>query len=261
MRVSDIYLQNLYMSNISKSKSELARIQDQLAKQSKVNKPSDSPLGSARIMRLTSQLENAATYEDNINNGIAFLDNSIISMDGIQSEIQKLLSDLATINNTLVTDYEVLASQIDMAINSMLDFANAEYDGEYLFSGTDHSGKPFNYDGSSVTIASSAIGGDHKVRIAKNIHQQINITGKELFVPVLQQFGNIDSTSGIGTPQSSTALVYDSEGNEYSFNFTYTMTAANTYDLSYEILDSGSNVVTSGSATNLVFNPATGDLE
>lgn len=184
MRVTDTLLHNSFLFNMNRSKRALHETQVQLATQSKINKPSDSPLGSSRVMRLQTQLGRIGTYNGNISNSLAFIENSISSMEGMQSEIQKVLVDLTSANNATVDDsLDTFASKIDLAISSIMDFANAEFDGRYLFGGTDNSQKPFGYNaaGDAIETKSSSIDGKQNVRISDNIKQKINISGKELF--------------------------------------------------------------------------------
>ena len=170
---------------MNRSKKALHKTQVQLATQSKVNKPSDSPLGSSRIMRLQNQLSRIGTYNDNISNSLSLIDNSISAMEGMQSEIQKVLVDLTNANNATVDDsLDTFANKIDLAITTIMDYANTEFDGIYLFGGTDNSQKPFGYDaaGTAIEGKSSAPDGKQNVRISDNIKQKVNVSGKELFI-------------------------------------------------------------------------------
>ncbi len=185
MRVTDTLLHNSFLFNMNRSKRALHETQIQLATQSKVNKPSDSPLGSSRIMRLQNQLNRIGTYNDNISNSLSFIDNSISAMEGMQSEIQKVLVDLTNANNATVDNsLDTFAGKIDLAISSIMDYANSEFDGIYLFGGTDNSQKPFGYDaaGTAIEGKSSVPDGKQNVRISDNIKQKVNVSGKELFI-------------------------------------------------------------------------------
>ena len=75
---------------MNRSRRSLADIQTQLVTQSKVNKPSDNPLSNSRIMRMQDQLSTLNTYKSNINYAKSSMDDSIISMEAMQAEIQNV---------------------------------------------------------------------------------------------------------------------------------------------------------------------------
>lgn len=253
MRVTDRILQQTFLYNLEKHKVDTQNIQEQISTRSKVNRPSDSPAGTSRILRLQNQLSGVTTFQKNIESAQSYLDATALSLEGITSEVQNVLVNLASINNASVNDLNSYASKIGMSIEAMLNFANSKFDEQYLFGGTNHSTDPFVKNGSTIDASSSELDGEQKIRIATNINQKINITGNELFFPSLKQTGNLDSSSAVGSVVSNTVKVLDPDGNEYDMNISYTKTAANTYTLDYDIVDAGMTSVTSGSNT-LVFN-------
>ncbi|MBK7104440.1 MAG: flagellar hook-basal body complex protein [Ignavibacteriae bacterium] len=92
-----------------------------------------------------------------------------------------------------------------------------------------------------------------------NLDSTSSLTRSEEFV----QTGNLQNNVAVGTEQASEAVVYDDFGNEYSFTTNYVKTADNTYDLTYELLDSEGNptVPTVGPVTvEVEFDPTTGAM-
>jgi len=264
MRVPDSLLRNNFMFNLNNSRKTLSEIQTQLTTQSKVNKPSDNPLSNSRIMRMQNQLSSILTYKSNISYAKSILDDGILSMEAMQNEIQNVQVKLTQLNSAIVgEDLSAFEETIDASIDILLDLANSEFNGQYNFAGTESSTKPFYYDENNGRVIANTnhIGGEKVVKISSNITQKFNISGKELFQSVYTQSGNLDSTAGIGVAQTDTSTIYDAEGNEYSINLNYTMTAANTYELDYTILDSDSNVVENQTVSDLQFNSQTGEFE
>ncbi|MFZ1292259.1 MAG: flagellar hook-associated protein FlgL [Melioribacteraceae bacterium] len=264
MRVPDTILQINYMKNLSKNKSLLAEIQNQLTTQSKVNKPSDNPLSNSRIMRLQNQISNLDTYKSNIDYGLSMIDDSILSMESMQTTVQDVMVELTKLNSAIVTDQlDSFASSIDSALNILLDLANSSFNGQYNFGGTESGTKPFYYDkaNNKVVLNNDHIGGDRYAKIASSITEKFNISGKDLFLSVVEQKGNLDSSAGIGVDQTTSNKIFDAEGNEYTLNLTYTSTAANTYDLNYNIVDKDSNIISSDTVSDITFNSTTGEFE
>ncbi|MCB0746232.1 MAG: flagellar hook-associated protein FlgL [Ignavibacteriae bacterium] len=265
MRVPDTLLQTNFMRNVSKNRSKLAEIQFQLTTQSKVNKPSDNPLSNSRIMRLQNQLSSINTYKTNITYGQSMIDDSILSMESIQDNVQNAIIELTKLNSGTVSadELETFAQSIDGTLEILVDLANTSFNGQYNFGGTETNTKPFTYDKANnrVVSNSNSIGGDRVVNISSTIAQKFNISGKNLFQSVLTQNGNLDSSAGIGTAQTTSSTIYDAEGKEYTLNQTFTATAANTYELNYEIVDSDSNVISSDTVSDIKFNAESGEFE
>ena len=264
MRVPDTMLQTNFMKNLSRNKSLLAEIQNQLTTQSKVNKPSDNPLSNSRIMRLQNQISNLDTYKSNIDYGLSMIDDSILSMESMQTTVQDVMVQLTNVNSAIVSDQlDSFASSIDSALNILVDLANSSFNGQYNFGGTESGIKPFYYDKANNVVVTNNdhIGGDRNVKIASSITEKFNISGKDLFLSVVEQKGNLNSSAGIGTDQTTSNKIYDSDGNEYTLNLTYTSTAANTYNLNYNIVDKDSNVISNDTVSDITFDSETGEFK
>ncbi len=263
IRVSDRNIQSTYLNILAKSKSDLATIQKQLVSQSRINKPSDEPLGTSRVLRMSGQIETFNVFEKNIDAGLAYIDNSSTALEGIKDEIQKVMRDLTDANNATVMDnLPQYADKVRSSLNSILDLANTSFDGQFLFGGSDNSTAPVGFNSSNelVEFKSGRIDADHKIKISNYTEQKINMNAKDLFASVLKHKGNLNSGSAIGDTETITSSIYNAEGTEYSFVVSYTKTAANNYTMDYSVLDPSSAVVTNGSAS-LAYNASTGSLQ
>ena len=91
MRVTDRILQQTFLYNLEKHKVDTQNIQEQISTRSKVNRPSDSPAGTSRILRLQNQLSGVTTFQKNIESAQSYLDATALSLEGITSEVQNVL--------------------------------------------------------------------------------------------------------------------------------------------------------------------------
>lgn len=80
-----------------------------------------------------------------------------------------------------------------------------------------------------------------------NLDSTLPITRSENYI----QSGKLNGSMAVGETVESQNSVYDNSGNEFTFKTTYEKTAANTYNLTYELLDS------EGNATDPAFGPTT----
>ncbi len=266
MRVSDLMLSNNFVSNLNATKARMGKLQLDLATQKKIRNPSDSPYGASKILRLNEQLSLQDLYSKNVENGLAFLNETSFEVESMQSEIADVQTALAELNNPgNQVNIQSYAEKIDLALNSILNHANAKFNGKYVFGGTDFISQPFGYDSGNSSIEKKVndLSGVQTVKTSQNIFQKINLTGTEVFGTIVKNTGTFDVNSAVGTATNNQTKVYDALGNEFDLNITYTKTAANTYKMDYDVLDTNGVSVfsTPPSSQDLKFNTSTGQME
>ncbi len=89
-----------------------------------------------------------------------------------------------------------------------------------------------------------------------NLNSTASITRSENYV----ESGNIISTLAVGGTATDSNTVYDDNGNSYSLSVTYKKTAANTYDMTYELKDSAGASVVGPTTQSVVFDAITGKV-
>lgn len=89
-----------------------------------------------------------------------------------------------------------------------------------------------------------------------NLNSSSSITRSEEYL----QTGNINSAMNIGDSVTDSNTVYDENGIKYKFEITYTKTAADTYDMTYQLLDNSGNPVIGPNTSSVVFDSVTGAL-
>lgn len=264
MRISDNMLTGSFIANLNKSREKIEKLRTQIAEGSKINKPSDSPDGTVKLLRLNNQLVQSETIGKNIENGLSFLKETTFSMETIQNEMLNTMTNLTDAGNAAISDLTSFSDKINSSIKSILDAANSVYDGKSIFGGTDFSANPYAYssDGKTIQQNIADVSGEQQIKIAPNSFQKINTNGKELFGTILKQSGSLDASAAIGNITSSTTKIYDNSGIEYNFNAQFTKTAANKYDLSYNIVDvNGNNLFSPAPVKKLEFDPDTNSIK
>jgi len=265
MRISDAMISKNYLNSINETKKKINTLNQQLSTQKKIQNPSDSPQGIAKLLALNKKINDSETYISNVQESRTFLQETVNGMESIQGQISEAITMLTEVKDASKSEtLQTYADKIDSVLDTVLSAANIEFGGKFIFGGTDFSSNPYGLDGSGNSVSSliNDASGIQKVKISSTTEQKINITGTELFGTIIKQSGNIDSATAVGGTVVDTTSIYDSAGNQYDLNLTYTKTAANTYDLTYTIVDGGGTTVyTSSSAASVVFDSATGRLK
>ncbi len=264
MRISDLIISNNFINNTNKIKDRISVLNRQIISGSKIEKPSDSPVGTTRLFRISDQMGQTETYKKNIQNSLSFLDETVFAMESLQSETMNIIGKLTELQNPInQSNLEAYADMIDNSLKLMLDVANSKSDGKYIFGGTDYSNKPFGISSDNQTYQMNTdTRGKINVKFSPNVVQSINMPGLELFGTVVSSKGSFNTADAVGTITSSITTVYDNFGNEYQLQANYEKTAANTYQMTYDILDNGGNTVFASppAARTLGFDATNGKL-
>jgi len=182
----------------------------------------------------------------------------------MQSETMNIIGKLTELQNPInQTNLEVYADMIDNSLKIMLETANSKSDGKYIFGGTDYSDKPFGISSDNQSYQSNTdTSGKINVKFSQSVVQSINMPGLDLFGTIVSSKGFFNTADAVGTVTNSTAAIYDNLGNEYQLQTNYQKTAANTYQMTYDIVDGGGNTVFAAppAARTLGFNALNGNL-
>lgn len=182
MRVSDTMISGSLVINLNKTKDKLQKLRVEIAEGTKINKPSDSPEGAVRLLRLNNQYGQSETYSNNIQNSLSSIHETEFNMETIQGEIVKVMTTMTDASNQGISNLNSFADKIDSSIKIILDASNSSYDGKYNFGGTDHSSKPYSFNAAGTAIIENTIpDGSQIVKVSENSFQKINVTGRELF--------------------------------------------------------------------------------
>ncbi len=245
MRISDLMISNNYLGNTNKIKDRMAVLNRQILTGNKIEKPSDSPVGTSRLFRISDQMGQVETYQKNIQNSLSFLDETIFAMESIQAEVMNVVVKLTDIQNPInQNNLDLYADMIDNSLKIMLETANAKSDGKYIFGGTDYSSEPYGISSDNQSYqVNTDTSGEIKVKFSQSVVQSINLPGLELFGTIVSAQGFFNTADAVGTVTNSSATIYDNLGNEYQLQTNYQKTADNTYQITYDIIDSGGSTV------------------
>ena len=138
MRVTSSMMTNNMMMNVNRSMRSLMRYELMFSTQRKIQVPSDNPLIAARAMKFTSNLAANEDFQNNVANGLAWMDVTEGALDGI---LQVLLNEIRDILNNAHNDprglegRQIMARSIRQFTDQIGHHMNAQFAGRYVFSG------------------------------------------------------------------------------------------------------------------------------
>jgi flagellar hook-associated protein 3 FlgL len=180
MRVADKMNHSQVIDNLNKNRYELSKFQNQAALQKRITKPSDDPLGAARILESRTELQGFDQFEKNILSTKAFIEFSETSL----GEVGELLIRAKELAVQQASDgaagpetRKMVAKEMDQIFNQLVNIGNRKFGDRYLFAGYKTMKAPFdmqgNYYGDDAEI---------EVPIDKDAKMVMNIPGSQVFL-------------------------------------------------------------------------------
>jgi len=166
MRIATDTFSNSLLQQIQTLGTQESQYQQELSTGDQITNPSDDPAAMNQVLNMTSQLESLHQYSSNNAVATQITQQSYSALNNLQS-ISTSASELATEGSsglTSSTSYQAYSQQITQLINQALQTANSQYNGNYLFGGTNTTTPPFTatYDASGnvtgVTYTGTAAG-------------------------------------------------------------------------------------------------------
>jgi flagellin-like hook-associated protein FlgL len=214
LRITPQVVIDLALSSIRDHSDRLGQLQEEAATGNRINAPSDDPLATVQVMNLNSQNVRLDAYTANAQTATADLNQSVSVLQEagtVLSSASQIASEASNSTN-LPADFSALATEVDGLIGRMLQLANTNNSGRYLFSGTTPTQTPFAIAATnSAGLPTSIVyqGGSDATQIP--IGQRQNVAtlyaGSQVFqqrqrsVPVYT--GTTGATPGTGTDSAT----------------------------------------------------------
>lgn len=180
MRIADKMQYNQVNQNLTKNRTEMSELQNQAATQKRLNKPSDDPLGSARVLSARTEERGNQQYIKNINNAKSFLeftDQSLGELSEILMRAKELAISQANDASGNVQSRQVSASEVEQIYNQSVQIGNRKLGERFIFGGSKTQTAPFDHDGRYAGNDS-----DMKIGIHKDTFVSMNIPGNKVFL-------------------------------------------------------------------------------
>jgi len=180
MRVSDKMNYNQSMAAINKNRTDLMTYQNQAATQKRINKPSDDPLGAARILTSKTEIQGFEQYKRNIlsaKESVEVSEQSLSQASELLIRAKELAIDQADDAANGPESRRITAAEVKQIYEQMVNVANRRYGDHYLFAGHKTLNAPFDMTGTYFGDDSEV-----QVEIEKNSYMNTNIPGSTVFL-------------------------------------------------------------------------------
>ncbi|MGM0607893.1 MAG: flagellar hook-associated protein FlgL [Candidatus Muiribacteriota bacterium] len=145
MRITNAMMSNRVLYNIQNSLSKMDKYSQMLSTGKKFVLSQDDPINTTLGMHFRTKVTESEQFIRNIDDGLSWLDTTDRAL-GHSVDLFRRVRDvtLQGVNDTLEqSDRDALAKEIDQLLNGILDTANTEFKGNFVFSGSDTRTPPF----------------------------------------------------------------------------------------------------------------------
>jgi flagellar hook-associated protein 3 FlgL len=209
MRVTENLLYNQMSNDVNNASSSYSALEQELATGKQINEPSDNPAGTSESMTITSLLTQISQYQTDASGAESAMQNTssvLNSAEELVTQARTIAVAAANGGTEDATQQTAYANQIQSIISQLVDLANTQYNGQYIFSGTATNTAPytagdstFTYNGNDDAMVST---------IGQNQTVQTNVTADEVFAPQFSALSQLqtDITNGDYSAISNTDL-------------------------------------------------------
>ncbi len=144
-RTSDFLLSQRLTNQMSADQLDLLRLQTQLSTGRRVLSLSDDAPSAIRGVTLQSLLEQKTQIQTNLITSQSYLSATDVALSNVQTTLNDVKGLAVRLADTTFSDTELAAAgeQVERAIQQLMDLANQQFRGRYLFSGSNTTTKPF----------------------------------------------------------------------------------------------------------------------
>ncbi|MFD2671991.1 flagellar hook-associated protein FlgL [Marinicrinis sediminis] len=184
LRVTQSMMNTQLIRNVNKNLYKMDNYQNQVSTGRKINKPSDDPVGITYSLRYRSELAANEQYQKNVDSALSWLDFSDTVL-GQAGDVMHRLKDLSIQAGTGTNPQVALdgiKEEIEQLKDQLIDIANSQINGKYVFNGQTYDQTPYNVQDPSFDAKLAVTdSGDVDFTIGLGVQVSVNMSGNEVF--------------------------------------------------------------------------------
>lgn len=185
MRISTFQLHTQTSQQLQTIGAQAARTQQQISSGKRLVDASDNPIGAARVVSIGQDEAVRERFIANVDAAdiqLALEDSVLKRVSDLIQRVQELTLQAGSGIQTQ-DDRQYIASEVRARFDELLALSNTQsVDGQYLFSGYQTDGTPFEMDGGAVVYRGDE--GTRALQVSREQSVQVSNNGYELFMDV-----------------------------------------------------------------------------
>lgn len=238
MRISTNQLYDQNMRSIMNNQGDLAKTQEQLATGKRIITPSDDPVGAAKVLRLTEEIDELSQFQRNNDLVTGSLEQQEAVLTNITDSINRARTLVVQAGNGILSDPDKRAigaelEQIKLEVFNLMNTQDA--DGNYLYAGYQSGNQAFDYNpaasGNAITFAGDP--GVSFIQLSNSSKIQSTSNGYEVFENVLSRFKFSVTGSSVADLESATVKQQGTFDTFFDKNYDPVTAANNDYQITF----------------------------
>ncbi|WP_404454305.1 flagellar hook-associated protein FlgL [Virgibacillus necropolis] len=216
MRITQGMLSSNMLNNLSNSYSKMGNYLEQLSTGKKINRPSDDPVIAMKGMNYRSQVIEVEQFQRNTTEVHTWMDSSDAALDKATKALQKMRELAVQASNGTYDpkQRESIMKEVEQLKEHMIDIANTNVNGKFIFNGTKTDTKPIKVDEETGNLSYVQDGSPVMIEVSSGTKLQANVAGSEVFsedlftkvndfIDALDRSDQTDIENSIGTLDGS----------------------------------------------------------
>ena len=238
MRIStnQIYDQNI--RSIMENQGELSKTQQQLSTGKRIINPSDDPVGAAKVLRLTEEIDELTQFQRNNDLVQGSLEQQEAVLTNVTDSINRARTLIVQAGNGIMSepDRKAIGAELEQIKLEVFDLMNTQdADGNFLYAGFQSGNQAFEFNpaaaGNAITFEGDP--GVSFVQLSNSSKIQATSNGYEVFENVLSRFKfSVGGTTG-ATLESSSVKQQGAFDTFYNQNYDPVTAANNDYRVDF----------------------------
>tara|TARA_E500000081_G_scaffold91228_1_gene92293 strand:+ start:335 stop:1558 length:1224 start_codon:yes stop_codon:yes gene_type:complete len=232
MRISTNQIYDQNMRSIMQNQGDLAKTQEQLASGKRIITPSDDPVGAAKVLRLTEEIDELTQFQRNNDLVTGSLEQQEAVLTNITNSVNRARTLVIQAGSGALDspDRKAIGAELEQIKLEIFDLMNTQdAEGNYLYAGFQSGNQAFEYNptatGNAITFTGDA--GVSFVQLSNSSKIQSTSNGYEVFENVLSRYK-------FSTDPASTAVVSEASVKQQGTFDTF-------FDKNYDPVNTGNN--------------------
>jgi flagellar hook-associated protein 3 FlgL len=176
MRVTNKMMADNVTAQLFRQTEQMVKTQEHIISGKRINRPSDDPVEISSVLSYRKSISSLDQYTDNITKAKLHID-TVDDVLGMVSELLREAKEIAYDTNP--ARRSEMADQVAAIRTQVLQMANYEIDGKYLFAGDSTANQPYD----STTWLYNGDAGTKDAIIGENMQINIAADGSSIFGP------------------------------------------------------------------------------
>ncbi|WP_269517639.1 flagellar hook-associated protein FlgL [Alteromonas sp. BMJM2] len=254
MRITTNQIYDQNVRSIMNNQTELSKTQEQLASGKRIIAPSDDPVGAAKVLRLTEEVDELTQFQRNNDLVTGSLEQQEAVLTNITNSINRARTLVVQSGNGILADPDkrAIGAELEQIKLEVLDLMNTQdADGNYLYAGYQSANQAFSFNpastGNAVSFAGDA--GVSFIQLSNSSKIQSTSNGYDVFENVLSRFKFSVTGSAVGNLESATVKEQGTFDTFFDKNFDPVNAANNNYRVNFlaggqaELVNQGTGAV------------------